>query len=191
MRSAAAIGVGLVALATSGCGGMGTGAFDVESGIETPRLGRAATPAELARIDVRIDREGRALPPGRGTATEGEVVYVTNCARCHGLGGAGKPADRLVGGRGTLTEMRPIKTVGSYWPHGPMLFDYVRRAMPYDRPGSLSADEVYAVAAYLLAENGIIGPDDVMTERSLAELEMPNRDGFADSPGWSGNPEAE
>lgn len=177
------LSVGVSIGAMIACQGPGVGGDFSQTGIGRsealrPGLGRDATAPELARLDLRIDSEGRALPSGRGTAIEGEAVYIANCLRCHGLGGAGKPADRLVGGVGSLTSARPIKTVGSYWPHAPMLYDYVRRAMPYDRPGSLSSDELYAVVAYLLAENGIIEDQEEMNPQSLPEVEMPNRDGF-------------
>jgi len=130
------------------------------------------------RARIRVTPDGRNLPAGRGNAAEGEAIYIANCLRCHGLAGAGTPADRLVGGIGSLTEPRPIKTVGSYWPLATTVFDYVRRAMPYDRPGSLTNDEVYAITAYLLAENQIIDAQSEMNATTLPRVEMPNRDGF-------------
>ncbi|MFK7899112.1 MAG: c-type cytochrome [Myxococcota bacterium] len=150
----------------------------ISAGPETPKLGRAPAPDALLQVRIRIAPDGSNLPAGSGTAAEGEAVYVAHCLRCHGLGGAGKPADRLVGGMGSLAEPRPIKTVGSYWPRSAILFDYVRRAMPYDRPGSLSNREVYAIAAYLLAENQIIDAQAEMNAKTLPQVEMPNRDGF-------------
>ena len=100
------------------------------------------------------------------------------CA-CHGEKGVGKPNDQLVGGRGSLTgDQPPIKTVGSFWPYATTLFDYVRRAMPLGAPKSLSDDEVYAIAAYILQLNGIICEADVMDARALSKVQMPNRDGF-------------
>jgi cytochrome c len=100
------------------------------------------------------------------------------CAACHGANGTGKPADTLAGGIGSLSSAAPLKTVGSYWPYATTLFDYVRRAMPYDRPLSLSDNEVYAVSAYILALNGIIGEDATMNAKTLPQVEMPNRNGF-------------
>jgi cytochrome c len=147
-----------------------------------PDLGREATPEEIARSDLSISPDGRGLPPGGGTALEGESIYLASCARCHGVEGQGKPADRLVGGVGSLTTPRPLKTVGSYWPYATTLFDYIRRAMPYDRPSSLSGDEVYALSAYLLELNAIIPSDLEMNRETLPRVEMPNRDGFVANP---------
>lgn len=150
---------------------------------EGPGLGRTATPEEIERADRSISPDGRGLPPGRGTALEGKLLYLANCARCHGVEGQGGPADKLVGGIGSLTTPRPIKTVGSYWPYAATLFDYIRRAMPYDRPASLSDDEVYAVSAYVLKLNGIVPEDLELNRESLPRVVMPNRDGFVASPG--------
>ncbi len=154
----------------------------------TPALGRVATPEEAAGWVGGITPDGRGLPEGHGTAEEGEPVYVANCVRCHGLEGQGEPADRLVGGVGTLAGPRPIRTVGSYWPYATTLFDYVRRAMPYDRPGSLSDDEVYALCAYLLNLNGVIPAELELTRETLPGVRMPNRDGFVDVSGAAPSP---
>lgn len=145
-----------------------------------PDLGREATPGEIAAWDISVAPDGATLPPGSGTAREGAEVYQAKCLSCHGEDGAGGDglADALVGGIGSLGGERPVKTVGSYWPYATTLFDYVRRSMPYDAPMSLSDDEVYAVSAYLLALNGIIGEADRMDAESLPEVRMPNRDGF-------------
>lgn len=143
-----------------------------------PGLGQPASPEALALARVGVLADGSDLPRGRGTAVEGEAVYVANCLRCHGLDGAGNPADRLVGGVGSLSGPRPIKTVGSYWPLATTVFDYIKRAMPYDRPGVLSDDEVYALTAYLLAQNGIIDATAEMNAETLPKVIMPNRDGF-------------
>jgi S-disulfanyl-L-cysteine oxidoreductase SoxD len=145
---------------------------------QTPDLGRAATPEELAAWDISIGPDGAGLPPGKGTSQQGEAVYVTKCLACHGEKGAGKPNDQLVGGRGTLASEAPVKTVGSFWPHATTLFDYVRRAMPLNQSKSLSDDEVYGVVAYLLHLNGIIGENDTMDARTLPQVRMPNADGF-------------
>ena len=131
-------------------------------------------------MDLSITPDGGNLPAGSGTAAQGKVVYEARCASCHGAAGQGGEglADPLVGGTGSLTSKAPLKTVGSYWPYATTLFDYTRRAMPLDAPLSLSDDEVYAVSAYLLALNGIIEFDAVMTEQTLPQVEMPNREGF-------------
>jgi cytochrome c5 len=145
---------------------------------ETPNLGRVATSAEVTGWDVSIPPDGTGLPPGRGTSAQGAVVYERKCLNCHGEKGAGQPNDRLVGGHGTLASRTPVRTVGSYWPYATTVFDYVRRAMPYTQSHSLSDDEVYAVTAYLLHLNGIIGEADVMDAQTLPKIKMPNRDNF-------------
>jgi S-disulfanyl-L-cysteine oxidoreductase SoxD len=146
---------------------------------ETPDLGRPATPEEITLWDISIGPDGAGLPPGSGTPQQGELVYAAKCLPCHGAKGAGKPNDQLVGGLGTLTgDQNPVKTVGSFWPYATTLFDYVRRAMPFDAPKSLSNDEVYAVCAYILQLNGIIDQSAVMSSQTLARVQMPNHDGF-------------
>src|SRR3977135_3671463 len=120
-----------------------------------PNLGRVATPEEIATWDVSIGPDGVGLPPGSGTPKQGETVYLAKCVACHGEKGAGKPNDQLVGGQGTLPgDKPPVKTVGSFWPYATTIFDYVRRAMPYNESKSLTNDEVYAVVAYILQLNG-------------------------------------
>jgi S-disulfanyl-L-cysteine oxidoreductase SoxD len=146
---------------------------------EGPGLGRVATPDEIASWDISIGPDGAGLPPGRGTPKQGETVYAEKCVACHGEKGAGKPNDQLVGGRGSLSgEQAPVKTVGSFWPYATTLFDYIRRAMPLNAPKSLSDDEVYAVSAYILQLNGILGEADAMDPQTLPQVQMPNRDGF-------------
>jgi mono/diheme cytochrome c family protein len=145
---------------------------------ETPNLGRLATPAEVAGWDISIPPDGTGLPPGSGTPEQGAVVYTQKCQACHGEKGAGQPNDRLVGGQGTLASPNPVRTIGSYWPYATTVFDYMRRAMPYTQSQSLSNDEVYAVTAYLLHLNGIIGAQDVMNAQTLPQVQMPNRANF-------------
>src|SRR5690242_196869 len=154
-------------------------------------FGEAATEQDIARVAIAIPADGKGLPPGRGGYGKGKQVYEMACAACHGAdlkGVAGLPdmpagaALRLVGGRGTLTSRKPIVTVESYWPYATTLFDYIRRAMPYTSPGSLSADEIYAVSAYILAEGNIIDKSAVLDAKSLPKVEMPNRDGFVADP---------
>src|SRR5207302_11256509 len=147
--------------------------------IAPPKLGRPATPDELARADISIPPDGRGFPPGSGSVVQGAQVFATKCAACHGMQGEGTPnGDRLVGGVGTLATANPIKTVSSYWPYATTLFDYIRRAMPITNPQSLTDDEVYAVSAYVLFINGIIGEDVAMNAQTLPQVRMPNRDGF-------------
>jgi len=150
---------------------------------DAPKLGQAVSPADLAAWDISIAPDGIGLPPGQGTSAQGEAVYVSKCVACHGEKGAGKPNDVLVGGAGSLAAGQPpVKTVGSFWPYATTLFDYIRRAMPYNEPKSLTADEAYAVSAYVLALNGIIGAGDVIDAQSLPKVKMPNRDGFVPFP---------
>ncbi len=146
------------------------------------KFGRAATAQEVAAWDISIPPSGEGLPSGGGNAKQGEPVYVAKCQACHGARGAGKPADPLAGGIGSLPSANPVRTVGSYWPYATTLFDYTRRAMPITNPQSLTNDETYAVTAYLLYLNGIVAESDEMNARSLPQVKMPNRDGFVD---WS------
>ena len=169
-RNHLTVGVSLCVMALAGCAS--------PTATETPNLGRVATPAEVTGWDVSIPPDGTGLPLGRGTPAQGAVVYEQKCQNCHGEKGAGQPNDRLVGGHGTLASKTPVRTVGSYWPYATTVFDYVRRAMPYTQAHSLSDDEVYAVTAYLLHLNGIIGEADVMDAQTLPKVKMPNRDNF-------------
>lgn len=152
------------------------------AGEGTIGLGRGATEEEIRAWDIDVTPFGEGLPPGRGSAGEGKKVYAGKCASCHGQKGIEGPAPRLIGGIGTLATADPIKTVGSYWPYATTIFDYVRRTMPLTAPQSLTADETYAVVAWILAENGIIPPDRVMDAATLPKVEMPNRHGFVPDP---------
>ena len=146
---------------------------------EGPNLGRPIDPADIAAWDISILPDGTGLPPGQGTSAQGEVVYVSKCVACHGEKGAGKPNDVLVGGAGSLAAGQPpVKTVGSFWPYATTLFDYIRRAMPQNAPQSLSDNDVYAVSAYILNLNGLVGADATLDAKSLAAVKMPNRDRF-------------
>lgn len=147
---------------------------------EPPHFGRVTSQAEIAPWAITIPPSGAGLPAGSGTARQGAAVYAEKCQACHGAGGSGKPIDALVGGAGTLTSTKPLVTVGSYWPYATTLFDYVRRAMPFNAPESLSADEVYAVSAYILFLNGIVKEDAPLDAQMLPQVKMPNRDGFVD-----------
>jgi len=152
-------------------------ASEPQSG-KPPALGTAVSADEVARWDISIPPTGEGLPAGSGSVKQGEAVYTAKCQSCHGEKGIGKPADALVGGKGTLATKAPVRTVGSYWPHATTLFDYVRRAMPITNPLSLSNDEVYAVSAYVLNLNGIVPADAVMNAQTLPQVKMPNREGF-------------
>ena len=154
------------------------GCASASSMVETPNLGHEATPAQIAGWDISVGPDGVGLPPGKGTATTGAAVYEQKCQACHGAKGAGQPNDRLVGGQGTLASKTPVRTIGSYWPYATTVFDYVRRAMPYMQPQSLTNDEVYAVTAYLLSLNGIIGEGAEMNAETLPKVKMPNQASF-------------
>jgi cytochrome c len=133
-----------------------------------------------------VGPQGKELPPGRGTAREGASIYAQKCAACHGATGTEGPADRLVGGQGTLAGDRPVRTVGSYWPYATTVWDYINRAMPVNNPGSLTPNEVYALTAFILSRNGIVQETEVMDRESLPKVRMPNRDGFVPDarPDW-------
>ncbi len=142
--------------------------------------GRPATEAEIKAMDFTVLPNGVGLPKGHGDAATGRPLYEQKCQDCHGLRGEGQSGKypALVGGAGSLHTINPVKTVGSYWPYATTLFDYIRRAMPYDHPRSLSADEVYSIAAYVLYMNGIVGERQEMNEKTLPQVKMPNRNGF-------------
>jgi cytochrome c len=142
-------------------------------------IGRAATPAEIAGWNIDVGgNDGANLPSGSGTVEHGKTVFAEQCASCHGDKGQGGMGDRLVGGEGTLASPKPIKTVGSYWPYAPTLFDYIRRAMPMNAPQSLSDTDVYAVSAYVLHLNGLLSADAMLDAKSLSAIKMPNRGMF-------------
>ncbi|MEM1435743.1 MAG: cytochrome c [Pseudomonadota bacterium] len=143
-----------------------------------PQLGQVIDTDTLTPLAITVFPDGRGLPAGSGTAVDGAAVYERHCLACHGPDGRGGLNDALVGGQGTLQTGAPKKTVGSFWPYATTLFDYVRRAMPYRAPGTLSADELYAVTAYLLHANGIVDEAQVLDAQTLPAVTMPNRDGF-------------
>src|SRR4030088_1262659 len=122
-------------------------------------IGRIATPAEIAGWNIDIDRDGNNLPPGSGSVNHGHEVFDQQCASCHGAKGEGGIGDQLVGGQGTIATPKPVRTVGSYWPYAPTLFDYIRRAMPHYAPESLGINDVYAVFAYILNLNEVLAAD--------------------------------
>lgn len=150
-------------------------------------IGRAAQPEEIAGWDIDVRFDGKGLPPGQGDVESGEVLFEEQCASCHGDFGQGEGRwPVLAGGFDSLQLQgaagRPEKTVGSYWPYAPTLFDYIRRTMPYTAPQSLSEDQTYALSAYVLYLNDIVEDDFVADARSLAAVKMPNRDNFFDDP---------
>lgn len=145
-------------------------------------LGRAPTKAELARLDISIGPEGAELPPGSGTASQGALVFTQRgCSDCHGPTGKEGPGPVLIGGKVTIgTHYFPI----SYFPYAPIIWDFINRAMPLDRPGRLTANETYALTAFLLHRNGIIEEDDVMDVTSLPKVRMPHRSEYRVPAPW-------
>ena len=146
-------------------------------------IGRPATPAEIAAIDIDVRPDGHGLPPGKGTVAEGEALFATGCARCHGKTGKEGPNDVLVGrdprdGFPFWKDPKITHTIGNYWPYATTVFDYIRRAMPPDAPGSLKDSEVYALTAFLLNRNELIPADAVMDASSLPKVMMPAHDRF-------------
>jgi cytochrome c len=144
---------------------------------ESPHLGRPISAADLAGWDINILPDGRNLPPGHGTAPEGAKIFAEKCALCHGENGRGGHAVRLIGGP-AKASLDGGKTIANYWPYATTLFDFIRRAMPFTQPRSLTDDEVYALVAYLLAENKLIGESDEINATTLPKVHMPNRDNF-------------
>lgn len=143
-----------------------------------PNLGQKAGAEEIARKDINVFPNGQGLPKGRGNALEGKPLYQNKCSQCHGPKGIGASAEELAGRQHALTDPNPDKTIGNYWPYATTIFDFVRRSMPLHAPGSLSDSEVYAITAYLLNINDIIAEQTELNESNLAQIKMPNRDGF-------------
>jgi cytochrome c len=150
-------------------------------------IGRAPTDAELRGWNIDIGPDGRNLPAGSGTVAQGVSLFAQRCAACHGDKGQGglMPAP-LVGGHGSLSGKAPSLTIGSFWPHATTLYDYINRAMPWDRPQSLEPGEVYALTAFLLNLNGIVGADGSLDALTLMQVKMPNRGGFV---AWDNEPD--
>jgi cytochrome c len=142
-------------------------------------VGREALPKEIEAWDVAVLPDGTGLPEGRGNVWDGEEAWISYCASCHGdfAEGAGNwPV--IAGGQGTLTDRRPVKTVGSYWPHLSTVWDYVHRSMPFGGAQYLTNDEVYAITAYILYSNMIVDDDFELSHENFTEVELPNSDGF-------------
>jgi mono/diheme cytochrome c family protein len=148
--------------------------------IRAPALGATATPDQITSYDIDVSPDGKGLPPGSGAATQGEAIYAQKCQACHGPEGVHGQALTLVGGFGTIgkRDIKPLRTIGSYWPYATSVFAYVRRAMPYYDTKTLTNDELYSVTAYLLYLNKIIGHDDVMNQATLSAVKMPWRGHF-------------
>ena len=145
---------------------------------QSPRLGKPIPEADVAAWDISAMPDGTGLPPGSGTAAQGAKIYVEKCVACHGENGTGKPFAALVGGAPLTSGIETPKTIANFWGFSTIVFDFVRRAMPFQQPRTLTNDEVYALTAYILALNKIIGEKDVMNAETLPKVKMPNRDGF-------------
>jgi cytochrome c len=145
---------------------------------ESPGLGESVSAETIAAVDYAVMPDGDGLPAGSGTAEDGALVYQQHCFACHGERGTGGVNDTLAGGHGSMTTDRPQKTIGSFWPYATTVFDYVRRSMPLQSPGILSNDQMYAVTAYLLFINDVIGENDEISAATLPDVKMPNRDNF-------------
>jgi cytochrome c len=144
-------------------------------------VGRTPTKEEIQAWDISIGPDGKGLPPGQGTAKEGAPIFVAKCAVCHGTDGKGGIGPRLAGTKAdteSLTTMKPVRTVGGYWPFATTVWDYINRGMPRNNAGTLSAHEVYSLTAYVLWRSGIVKEDDVIDAQSLPKVQMPNRNGF-------------
>jgi len=149
--------------------------------------GFGTTPSddEIAQIDIDVMPDGRGAPAGSGNYEQGKEVYTAQCMACHGADLAGVKdtgAGALIGGRGSLASGSPKKTVESYWPYASTVFDFVKRAMPFYAPGSMTDDDVYAVVAYILGEANILDKSATLDATTIASVEMPNKDGFISDP---------
>ena len=144
---------------------------------QAPNLGKPINPAEIAAWDINILPDGTGLPPGGGTPAEGARVYAAKCSACHGQNGKGGANAALAGGN-PIKDMESEKTIANFWPFATTVFDYIRRAMPWRQPRSLSNDEVYALTAYIFSINKLIGENDAMNAQTLPKVQMPNRGGF-------------
>lgn len=144
---------------------------------ETPHLGKSISQTDLAEWDINVLPDGTNLPPGSGKAADGAKIYAEKCAFCHGDKGQGGIAVRLIGGP-PKASLNGGKTIPNYWPQATTLFDFIRRAMPFTQPRSLTDQEVYALVAFLLAQNKLIGENDEINATTLPKVRMPNRDNF-------------
>ena len=145
---------------------------------QKPSLGKIVTISDITAVDFVVMPDGDGLPIGSGTVESGKELFTLHCQACHGLGGVNGINGDLSGGHGTINGPVPKKTVGSYWPYATILFDYIRRAMPYQSPGILSNDEIYALSAYILYINNIIDENEVITQKTIVDVKMPNSKNF-------------
>ena len=191
-RSANAVIIAGVATLLAGCvtdsnvdgnAAAGNSVMELNDSLANPvghyGYGKDASAEEIAGWDIDVRPDGQGLPPGGATAEDGEMLYEDQCAVCHGSFGEGVGRyPILAGGEGTLSEARPERTIGSFWPYASTVWDYIHRAMPYTEPESLTDEEVYAITAYVLYLNDLVEYDFELTQDNLALIEMPNQDGF-------------
>jgi cytochrome c len=156
---------------------LGAGAALAQSSNVVPKLGKPITESDVKTWDIAVLPDGTNLPPGSGTPAQGAPIYAQKCAHCHGEQGKGAISAALVGAP-PIKSIDATKTIANFWPYATTIFDFTRRAMPWPRPRTLSNDEVYALTAFILAQNRIIGSGDVMNAQTLPKVRMPNRDGF-------------
>ena len=148
---------------------------------QSPGLGKPLTEADIKQWDIAVLPDGSNLPPGSGTPAKGATIFAEKCSACHGdaaKGGVAPFYPSLVGGQPLTNGIDTVKTIANYYAYATTVFDYTRRAMPYNMPRSLTDDEVYSLTAYILALNNFIGQDDVMDANTLPKVKMPNRDNF-------------
>lgn len=151
------------------------------SGVSTPRLGKPLSEADIKEWDIAVLPDGTNLPPGSGTPAQGAKIYAEKCVACHaegGKGGGAPGAGPLVGGAPLTDGIDTVKTIANYYAYATTVFDYIRRAMPYTAPRSLTDPEVYALTAYILSLNKLIGENDTMDAKTLPQVKMPNRDNY-------------
>jgi S-disulfanyl-L-cysteine oxidoreductase SoxD len=168
----------IAAVATSLALGLSVGVFAAENqNTLRPNLGQAITPGDLAPWDISVMPDGTGLPAGSGTAQQGAPIFQAKCAACHGENGKGGEAAMVTAGppRATLDGG---KTIANFWPYATTIFDFIRRAMPANAPKSLTDQEVYALTAYLLSLNKLIGETDVIDSKTLPQVKMPNVSNF-------------
>ena len=172
----------LFALATAAALVFSAGVALAQSpGAQSPNLGKPLSEADIGAWDISVLPDGTNLPAGSGTSAQGAKIYAEKCVACHaegGKGGGAPGAGPLVGGAPLANGIETQKTIANYYAYATTVFDYIRRAMPYNAPRSLSDNEVYALTAYILALNKLIGENDVMEAKTLPQVKMPNRDNF-------------
>jgi len=142
-----------------------------------PKLGQSISQSEISAWDISVSPDGTGLPRGSGTPAQGAKIYVEKCAACHGENGKGGRNAALVGGD-PIRNMDSVRRIANFWPYATTIFDFTRRAMPWAQPRTLTDDEVYALTAYILALNKLIGENDEMNADTLPKVQMPNRNGF-------------